>query len=326
MSFYPITRLRRLRTAHLQNLVYETTLEKRHLVLPLFIKGDSGDKQPILSMPGHYQIPLNQLPKEIDDITSLGINSVMLFGIPSDKNDMASSAYDSNGVIQKAIQLIRQQAPHLLVITDVCLCQYTSHGHCGFIKNDQICNDTSLELLAKQALSYAQAGAHVVAPSAMMDGQVGAIRHALDKEGFPHIPILSYAVKYHSCLYGPFRQAAEGAPQFGDRSTYQMNFTNGAEALREAELDVKEGADMLMVKPGHTYLDIIYRIKQAYPAVPLGAYHTSGEFAMIKAAAKEGWLDEEKAVIEVLTSIRRAGADFIMTYYAKEMASMLSGG
>lgn len=326
MSFYPITRLRRLRTAHLQNLVYETTLEKRHLVLPLFIKGDSGDKQPILSMPGHYQIPLNQLPKEIDDITSLGINSVMLFGIPSDKNDMASSAYDSNGVIQKAIQLIRQQAPHLLVITDVCLCQYTSHGHCGFIKNDQICNDTSLELLAKQALSYAQAGAHVVAPSAMMDGQVGAIRHALDKEGFPHIPILSYSVKYHSCLYGPFRQAAEGAPQFGDRSTYQMNFTNGAEALREADLDVKEGADMLMVKPGHTYLDIIYRIKQAYPAIPLGAYHTSGEFAMIKAAAKEGWLDEEKAVIEVLTSIRRAGADFIMTYYAKEVASMLSGG
>ena len=325
MSFYPITRLRRLRTAHLQNLIYETTLEKRHLVLPLFIKGDSGDKQPILSMPGHYQIPLNQLPKEIDDITSLGINSIMLFGIPSDKNDVASSAYDSNGIIQKAIQLIRQQAPHLLVITDVCLCQYTSHGHCGFIKNDQICNDTSLELLAKQALSYAQAGAHVVAPSAMMDGQVGAIRHALDKEGFTHIPILSYAVKYHSCLYGPFRQAAEGAPQFGDRSTYQMNFTNGAEALREADLDVKEGADMLMVKPGHTYLDIIYRIKQAYPAVPLGAYHTSGEFAMIKAAAKEGWLDEEKAVIEVLTSIRRAGADFIMTYYAKEVASMLSG-
>jgi porphobilinogen synthase len=320
MSTYPTLRLRRLRSEPFRTLVQENTVEKHQLVLPLFIKGQTGEKQPISSMPGHFQIPLNKLPEEIDEIVNLGIPGVILFGIPDEKNAEGSRAYADDGIIQKALALIRQQAPDLLVMTDVCLCQYTHHGHCGYMYDQNVCNDTSLTLLVRQAVSHAQAGAHVVAPSAMMDGQVAAIRQGLDAAGFCHIPILSYAVKYQSNLYGPFRQAAEGAPQYGDRSTYQMNPANSQEALREAACDVAEGADMLMVKPGHTYLDIIYRIKQAHPGLPLCAYHTSGEFAMIKAAAEKGWIDEKKVVHEVLLSLRRAGADFIITYYAKEIA------
>jgi porphobilinogen synthase len=307
----------------MRTLVKETILEKRHLILPLFLKGETGEKHPIDSMPGHFQIPLNKLLAEIDEIVSLGIQTLILFGIPDKKDAEGSQAYTPDGIVQKGIKLIQEHAPHLLLITDVCLCQYTNHGHCGYVKDNVVCNDTSLTLLTKQAISHARAGAHVVAPSAMMDGMVSAIRTGLDEAGFSHIPILSYAVKYHSHLYGPFRKAAEGSPKHGDRSTYQMDYANGGEALREAQCDVQEGTDMLMVKPGHTYLDVIYRIKQAHPHIPLCAYHTSGEFAMIKAGADKGWLDEKKVAHEVLTALRRAGADFIITYYAKEMAPFL---
>jgi porphobilinogen synthase len=251
----------------------------------------------------------------------------MLFGIPSTKDATGSSSYQPDGIIQQAIRTIKSLAPELLVITDVCFCEYTDHGHCGVIheraNKKDVHNDATLTLLAKQAVSHAQAGADVVAPSGMMDGMIQAIRHALDAASFEHLPILSYAVKYASAFYEPFREAAEGAPQFGDRHTYQMDHANGREALRETALDVAEGADMLMVKPAHTYLDVIHRVKQAHPGIPLAAYHVSGEFALIKAAAANGWLNERKAVFEVLTAIKRAGADFIFTYFAKEVAGWL---
>jgi porphobilinogen synthase len=324
MSF-PSVRLRRLRHhPGLRSLIRETHLCLSDLVLPLFIKGEEGEKKPIKSLPGHFQIPLNRLAEEIEECMSLGITSVILFGVPSLKDAYGSESFSETGIIQKAVRLIRKLAPELLVITDCCFCEYTTHGHCGLVNAEGVIdNDETLPLLVKQAVAQAAAGAQVIAPSGMVDGMVGQIRQGLDQAGFSHIPILSYAIKYNSSMYGPFRDAAEGAPQHGDRSSHQMDFANRAEALREACLDVEEGADMLMVKPAHTYLDIIQKVKENHSALPLGAYHTSGEFAMLKAAAEKGWIDEKKAALEVLCAIRRAGADFIITYYAKELASLL---
>jgi porphobilinogen synthase len=324
---FPTTRLRRLRhQPAVRNLVRETSLHPEDLVLPLFIKHGTNLKKPIQSMPGHFQLSIDQLPAEIEAIKALGIKNLILFGLPAAKDGLGQDSYSDHGIIQSAIPVIKNIAPDMLVMTDVCLCEYTDHGHCGVVTGTDIHNDHTLDLLAKQAVSHAQAGADVIAPSGMMDGMVQAIRVALDAAGFQHLPILSYSVKYASSMYGPFREAAEGAPSFGDRRTHQMDVANAAEALRECALDISEGADMLMVKPAHTYLDVIFRVKQAYPALPLGAYHTSGEFAMLKAAAAQGWVDEQRAVLEVLTAIRRAGADFIITYFAKDVATWLARG
>ena len=327
MSF-PVNRPRRLRrTAALRNLVRETTLKLDDFVLPLFVRGGE-ETRAIKSMPGHYQLCLKDLEKEVKQVASLGIGAVLLFGIPPHKDEVGSHAYDEQGIVQQAIREIKKIHPDLLVMVDVCFCEYTNHGHCGIVNNKQglldVDNDATLALLAKQAVSFAQAGADVIAPSGMMDGMIQAVRSALDTQGFEHIPILSYAIKYASALYGPFREAAEGAPQFGDRKTYQMDIANGNEAMKEALLDVEEGADMLMVKPALAYLDVIYRVKQAFPALPLGAYQVSGEFAMIKAAAAYGWIDEKKVMFESLIAIKRAGADFIITYFAKEVAPLIT--
>ena len=313
-----LIRPRRLRySAALRNLVQENDVSVSDLVLPLFIKNGIEKKIPIQSMPGHYQLSLNDLNSEISEIVRLKIPAIILFGIPekSKKDSVGSIALDQHGIIQQAIQMIKNIAPELLVMTDLCFCEYTNHGHC-FIEN----NDKTLALLGEQALSHARAGADVIAPSGMMDGMIKAIRNKLDNNHFEHIPILSYAVKYASSFYGPFREAAEGAPQFGDRKTYQMNPANSHEAIKEAALDVTEGADMLMIKPAQNYLDIVYRIKNQFPHLPLGAYQVSGEFAMIKAAAEKNWIDERSAMIESLLCIKRAGADFIITYFAKEFA------
>lgn len=320
------TRLRRLRAnVRLRDLVREHALTVNDLVLPLFIKAGQGIQTPIRSMPGQFQWSVDQLEPEIQHIVQLNIPAVILFGIPDYKDAQGSSAWRDDGVVQQAIRKIKTLAPDLLVIADLCFCEYTDHGHCGALvkHNDgqwEIDNDQTLSLLAKQALSLVKAGADIIAPSGMMDGMVKAIRFALDQQNYQNIPILSYAVKYASAFYGPFREAAEGAPQMGDRSTYQMDPANGSRALREAELDVAEGADMLMVKPAQSYLDVIYRVKQKFPGIPLGAYQVSGEYAMIKAAAANGWIDEQKAVYESLLSIKRAGADFIITYFAKTVA------
>lgn len=326
---FPATRLRRLRrTKALRSFVQEHQVYVSDLVLPLFIKANLPEKKPIASMPGHYQLSLADLPAEIDEIQALGISAVFLFGIPAEKNAIGSSAYCDNGIIQQAIRRIKNHARDLLVISDVCFCEYTDHGHCGVIDTQSqiVDNDKTLELLVKQAISHAQAGADIVAPSGMMDGMVQAIRVGLDQAHFTDTPILSYAIKYASAFYGPFRDAAEGAPQCGDRKTYQMNPGNGAEALREAALDIDEGADMLIVKPAQNYLDVVYRMKQQFPFVPLGAYQVSGEFAMIKAAAEKGWIDAQAAMHESLLSIKRAGADFIITYFAKEFAHVKNQG
>jgi porphobilinogen synthase len=328
MGHFPNTRLRRLRhSAPLRHLVREINLDVNKLVLPLFIKHGKNMRNPIASMPGHFQLSVDQLEAEIKSIAALGIKNVMLFGIPAEKDPLGKDAYSDTGIIQTAIPVIKKIAPEMLVMSDICFCEYTDHGHCGVVtshdKEVHVDNDETLKLLAKQAVSHAKAGTDIIAPSGNMDGMVQAIRHALDDAGFSHLPILSYAVKYASSMYGPFRQAAEGAPKFGDRRTYQMDFANINEAMRECSLDVAEGADMLMVKPAHTYLDIIQRVKQAHPELPLCAYHTSGEFAMIKAAAEKGWMDEKNGALEVLTAIHRAGADFIITYYAKEVAKWI---
>lgn len=330
LSHFPTTRLRRLRqNAAIRNLVRETQLNVDKFILPLFIKHGSGIKNPIASMPGHFQISVDRLEEEINSLTELGIKNIMLFGIPAQKDPLGKDAYSDNGIIQTAIPVIKKIAPSLLVISDICFCEYTDHGHCGVVTNHSaekevdVDNDKTLELLAKQAVSHAKAGTDIIAPSGNMDGMVFAIRNALDDAGFQNMPIISYSVKYASAMYGPFRQAAEGAPKFGDRRTYQMDYANGNESLRECALDIEEGADVLMVKPAHTYLDIIYRVKQTFPELPLCAYHTSGEFACIKAAAEKGWIDERKSALEVLTAIHRAGADFIFTYYAKEVAQWL---
>ncbi|MBA3660980.1 MAG: porphobilinogen synthase [Gammaproteobacteria bacterium] len=327
MSQFPKTRLRRLRQNEvLRGLIRETQLDLEKLILPLFIKHGLKEKKPLEAMPGHFQFPLHQLEDEIKNIVALGIRSVILFGIPEKKDKIGSDAYAETGIIQSAIPLIKKVAPDLLVLSDLCFCEYMDHGHCGVVNSANkkshvdVDNDKTLALLAKAAISHAKAGADVIAPSGNMDGMVGYIRQALDEAGFTHLPILSYSVKYASAMYEPFREAAQGAPQFGNRQTYQMDYANLQEALRECRLDVEEGADMLMVKPAHTYLDVILRVKQTHPDMPLCAYHTSGEYAMIKAAHQKGWLNEQKAALEVLTAIHRAGADFIITYFAKDVA------
>jgi porphobilinogen synthase len=320
-----INRPRRLRNhPKLRALLSETTLTVNDLVQPLFITHGANVHKPISTMPGQAQFSVDKVGDEAKAIADLGIPAVLLFGIPESKDAEGSSSWQDDGVIQQAIREIKKTAPDLLVIADVCFCEYTDHGHCGVLcEKSTVDNDKTLPLLAKQAVSFASAGADILAPSGMMDGMVAVIREGLDEAGFEHLPILSYAVKYASSLYGPFREAAEGSPQFGDRKTYQMNPANSHVALREAELDIQEGADMLMVKPAVNYLDIIYRLKQTFPEMPLGAYHVSGEYAMIKAAAEKEWIDERKVALEILLSIKRAGADFVITYFAKDIATLL---
>lgn len=317
-------RPRRLRaTAALRGMVRETALSLQDLVDPLFVTHGTGNaRRPISSMPGVYQNTVDALRAEAEEIVRLGLPGVLLFGLPETKDDRASGAYDDNGIVQQAVRALKSDNPELLVFTDVCLCEYMSHGHCGIVDGDAILNDPSLELLARTAVSHARAGADVVAPSDMMDGRVAAIRDALNREGFTDTPILSYAVKYASAMYGPFREAAESAPAFGDRKSYQMDPANRREALREVELDIAEGADMLMVKPALPYLDILRDVRER-THLPLAAYNVSGEYAMLKAAAAQGWLDERAATLEVLTSIKRAGADIILTYHAKDAARWL---
>ncbi len=303
-------------------LVRETRLAPSQFILPLFVCPGEGVRKEIGAMPGHAQLSIDNLIRECQECRSLGIGGVILFGIPEKKDEIASGAYAPDGIAQRAIRGIKQEVPGLLVITDVCNCEYTSHGHCGFVKNNDVDNDLTLEWLAKTAVSHADAGADIVAPSDMMDGRVKAIRAALDAANFTNLPILSYAAKYASVFYGPFREAAESAPQFGDRRSYQMDPANDREAMREIELDLEEGADMIMIKPAMPYLDIIRQARDRFD-VPLGAYQVSGEFSMIMAAAANGWLDLERTMLESLTSIRRAGADFTLTYFAKSAAKLL---
>ena len=325
---FPTTRLRRLRQhPRLRDLISENHVTLNDLVLPLFIHETLKENKPIAAMPGQSQIALHNLEQEIAEIVDLGIPAVLLFGIPGNKDSHGSSSYAKDGVIQQAIKRIKQQAPELLVIADSCLCEYTDHGHCGVIDqqntNVLVDNDETLALLIQQSLSYAQAGVDMIAPSGMMDGMVSTIRNGLDQEGFHNIPIMSYAAKYSSSFYGPFRDAAEGAPQFGNRASYQMDPANGNEALREISLDINEGADIIMIKPAMNYLDSICRAKQQFPEVPLAAYQVSGEYSMIKAAAKLDWLDEQQAMMESMLAIKRAGADIIITYFAKDVAKLL---
>ncbi len=316
-------RPRRLRqSSAIRDLVRETNLRVDDLIYPLFVMPGEGIKEEIESLPGVYHFSLDTLLIEVERITKLGIRAVILFGLPEYKDDQGTSAYDESGVVQKAIRTLKEKFPDLYIITDVCLCQYTSHGHCGLIHQGEIINDPTLDVLAKVALSHAKAGADMVAPSDMMDGRVGAIREALDTNGFANIPIMSYAVKYASAFYGPFREAAHSTPSFGDRRTYQMDPANRREAIQEAILDVDEGADILMVKPALAYLDIISDLKKEFP-YPIAAYNVSGEYAMVKAAAQKGWLDEKKVVLESLTSMKRAGADLILTYHAADVAEWL---
>ncbi|HEX2127756.1 MAG TPA: porphobilinogen synthase, partial [Solirubrobacterales bacterium] len=315
MSF-PATRMRRLRrTSALRDLVRETDLSPRHLVQPLFVVTGEGVREPVESMPGIDRFSISELVAEATEIQAAGVQAVILFGIPAQKDELGSGAYDDEGVVQMAVRALKEAHPDLTVITDVCLCEYTSHGHCGFVRDGEVDNDISVELLAKTAISHAEAGADVVAPSDMMDGRIGAIRHQLDEEGFPDTPIIAYSAKYASAYYGPFREAAESTPEFGDRRGYQMDPANALEAVREARLDLDEGADVVMVKPALPYLDVIRRIKDDTDA-PVGAYHVSGEYSMLKAAGQNGWIDERAAALEALTAIRRAGADLIFTYYA----------
>ncbi|OGP75813.1 MAG: delta-aminolevulinic acid dehydratase [Deltaproteobacteria bacterium RBG_16_49_23] len=323
---FPEYRLRRFRKNEIfRKLIRETFLRPDDFILPLFVRPGKGVKKPISSMPGHFQLSIDLLIKEVKEARSLGIPGVILFGIPEKKDEMGSEAYSKDGIIQKTVRQIKEKVDGMLVLTDVCLCEYTSHGHCGVVKDGRILNDETLDLLARQALSHAEAGADIVAPSDMMDGRVGAIRKILDENQFEEIPILSYAAKYASGFYGPFRVAAESKPQFGDRKSYQMDPANGDEALREVELDIEEGADMIMVKPALPYLDIIWRVKQTFN-IPVAAYNVSGEFAMVKAASKLGWIDGDQVMMESLIAIKRAGADVILTYFAKEAARKLGRG
>jgi len=325
MAAFPQLRLRRLRrTESLRALVRENHVEIGELVYPLFIVEGNGIKQEIASMPGVFRFSPDQLPQEVEEVAKFGIPAVLLFGIPEHKDEVGSSAYHPQGVIQQAIRAIKQSVPQLLVMTDVCLCEYTSHGHCGIRVNGYVDNDQTLPLLARTALSHAEAGVDIVAPSDMMDGRVKAIRETLDERGFQHIPILSYAAKYASAFYGPFREAVESTPQSGDRRSYQMDPPNVREALREVEQDITEGTDIIMVKPALAYLDVIRRVRDTFN-YPLAAYNVSGEYAMVKAAAQQGWIDERQITLEILTAIKRAGADIIITYHAKEAAVWLSG-
>jgi porphobilinogen synthase len=324
---FPIHRPRRLRSSEsIRRLVRETRLEPASFILPLFICPGEGVRRPIGSMPSQCQLSMDTAIEECREVKALGIGGVILFGLPETKDDKASGAYDDQGIVQRAIRAIKRSVPELLVITDVCNCEYTSHGHCGLIAEGDVegnvDNDATLEWLAKSAVSHARAGADVVAPSDMMDGRVGAIRSALDRDGFAKTPILSYAAKFASVFYGPFREAAESAPQFGDRRSYQMDPANAREAMREIVLDLEEGADMIMVKPALPYLDLIHEARRRFD-VPIAAYQVSGEYSMIMAAANNGWIDAERAMMESLTSIRRAGADFMLTYFAKPAARLL---
>ncbi len=320
---YPVTRLRRLRRSDaLRSMFRETSLSSSDFIYPLFIVEGEGIRKEIASMPSQFQLSIDSALSECEELLRLGIQSVILFGIPNEKDEAGSGAYHEHGIIQRAVRAIKQSFPQLMVITDVCLCEYTSHGHCGVVENGQVHNDKTLELLVKEAVSHAQHGADIIAPSDMMDGRVAAIRRALDAGGFCETPIMAYSAKYSSSFYGPFREAAESAPQFGDRKSYQMDPANADEALREIALDIGEGADIVMVKPALSYLDVIRRAKESFN-IPIAAYNVSGEYSMIKAAAERGWLDGEKAMLEVLTSIKRAGADVIITYFAKDAARIL---
>ncbi|MDO8736477.1 MAG: porphobilinogen synthase [Thermoleophilia bacterium] len=321
--YFPTYRMRRLRQSQqIRDLVRETDLLPDRLIYPMFVTHGEDVRVEVSSMPGCYQQSINHLVEEAKEVRDLGIPGVLLFGIPAEKDEVGTSAYDEEGIIQMAVAALKEEVPELLVITDVCLCEFTSHGHCGIVKDGDVDNDLTLEMLAKMALSHAEAGADIVAPSDMMDGRVAAIRAALDSEGFINTPIISYAAKFASAYYGPFREAAESTPEFGDRRSYQMDSRNSDEAIREVLMDIEEGADMVMVKPALPYLDIIYRVKQE-TKFPLAAYNVSGEYAMIKAAAEKGWLDEKRVVLETLTAIRRAGADTIITYHAKDVAGWL---
>lgn len=316
-------RPRRLRRSEaLRSLVREARLAREDFILPLFACPGQGVRREVSSMPGVYNLSVDEIAKEVADAQAIGVQGVMLFGLPEAKDETASGAYADKGIVQQAVRAIRRSAPELIIMTDTCLCEYTSHGHCGVVRNNEVLNDESLELLARTAVSQAAAGADFVAPSAMMDGQVGVIREALDDAGLENVAIMSYAVKYASAFYGPFREAAESTPSFGDRRAYQMDPANAREAMREAELDYSEGADILMVKPATVYLDILKMVRDRFD-VPLAAYHVSGEYAMIKAAALKGWIDEQRVMMETLTSIKRAGADIILTYYAREAIKAL---
>jgi len=318
--YYPSYRMRRLRrTPAIRDMLRETTLKMDDLIYPLFVIAGENVKNPISSMPGCFQLSIGNLLGEVREVVSLGIPAVLLFGIPSHKDSAATGAYDSEGVIQMAVRAIKDEFPGLVVITDVCLCEYMDHGHCGVVQDGEVLNDVTLELLCKMAITHAESGADIVAPSDMMDGRVAAIRNALDDEGLSDTSIMAYSAKFASAFYGPFREAAESAPAFGDRRTYQMDSANGEEAVREALLDIEEGADIIMVKPALPYLDVVHAIKQE-TKFPLAAYNVSGEYSMIKAAAANGWLDEERAVMEAVTGIKRAGADLIITYHAKDIA------
>jgi porphobilinogen synthase len=331
---FPISRPRRLRlTPAIRHMVRETILAPQNFVYPLFVRHGANIQAEISSMPGQFQWSLDRLGAEVESIYEMGIPAVILFGIPEEKDPLGLENFDPQGIIQQATQVIKSAVPEMLVITDVCLCEYTDHGHCGLLNTGDhfqpnlpesyVLNDATLDILSKVSISHAEAGADVIAPSGMMDGMVAAIRSALDGAGFSHIPILSYAVKYASGFYGPFREAAQGAPKSGDRKSHQMDPANGREALREAALDVQEGADMLMIKPALPYLDIIHQVHAAFPEVPTAAYNVSGEYAMLKAAVENGWLDESSVVLETLTAIKRAGADLIITYHAKDAARWL---
>jgi porphobilinogen synthase len=322
----PVYRPRRLRESPLlRRMIRETVLKTDDFILPLFTVHGRGVREPISSMPGQFRLSVDELLKECKDAASMGIPAVLLFGIPRSKDPRGSEAYADDGIIQNAVRAIKDSIPDLLVITDVCLCEYTSHGHCGVVEEDRVKNDPTLDLIARTALSHADAGADMVAPSDMMDGRVAAIREALDEGGYQETPIMAYSAKYASAFYGPFREAADSAPQFGDRRSYQMDPANALEALREVALDVDEGADIVMVKPALPYLDVVARVKADF-GLPVAAYSVSGEYAMIRAAGQLGWLDEERAMMEALTGIRRAGADLIITYFAKEAARLIEQG
>jgi porphobilinogen synthase len=320
-----VHRPRRLRRrASLRALVREARLAREDFVLPMFVCAGEGVRREVASMPGVFNLSVDETVREAESAFEMGLQALLLFGLPETKDETATGAYAENGIVQQAIRAVRRAVPEMIVIADTCLCEYTSHGHCGVVRGGEVLNDESLRLLARTAVSQAEAGADIVAPSAMMDGQVASISEGLDDAGFEQIAIMSYAVKYASAFYGPFREAADSAPAFGDRRAYQMDAANAREAMREAELDYAEGADMLMVKPATTYLDILRAVRDRFD-LPLAAYHVSGEYAMIKAAAERGWIDEERVMLETLTGIKRAGADIIITYYAREAVKAVSG-
>lgn len=323
MSVFPIYRPRRLRSnENLRRLVRESHLSVDDLIYPMFVVHGQNTENEITSMLGCYQYSVDRLVKAAKELASLGIPGTILFGIPENKDQLGSEAYSDDGIIQQAVRALKDAVPDLLVITDVCLCEYTDHGHCGIVEGGEVLNDPTLDLLVKESVSHAHAGADVIAPSDMMDGRIGAIRYALDEEGYENIPIMAYSAKYASAFYGPFRDAAESAPQFGDRRSYQMDPANSEEALREVALDIEEGADIVMVKPALSYLDVISQVKAEFQ-MPVAAYNVSGEYSMIKAAAQNEWIDEKRVALEVLTSIKRAGADMILTYFAKSVVEWL---